>query len=90
VLAMRCSLSAPARPGTASAPGIEKLDAVVGVFVVSSTPHSIGLRGLLVATGVAAVMGYLPTVFLLKPARRTPGRDRWRRRGQSGRHRGTA
>jgi MFS transporter, PHS family, inorganic phosphate transporter len=57
--------------GHGIAAGIGKLGAFIGVFVVPELQSHIGLRGLLVVAGVAALLGYLLTMVLPEPARRT-------------------
>ncbi len=57
--------------GHGIAAGIGKLGAFVGVFVVPQLQNAIGLRGLLIVAGVAAVLGYLLTAVLPEPAQRT-------------------
>ncbi len=57
--------------GHGVAAGIGKLGAFIGVFVVPQLQKDIGLRGILVVAGVASVLGYLLTLVLPEPARRT-------------------
>jgi MFS family permease len=57
--------------GHGMAAGIGKLGAFVGVFLVPILQNSIGLRGLLAVAGVSAVLGFLVTIVLPEPARRT-------------------
>ena len=57
--------------GHGLAAGIGKLGAFIGVFVVPQLQKSIGLRGLLVVAGISAVVGFLLTMVLPEPARRT-------------------
>jgi PHS family inorganic phosphate transporter-like MFS transporter len=57
--------------GHGIAAGIGKLGAFIGVFLVPQLQKDIGLRGLLVVAGVAAILGYLLTMVLPEPARRT-------------------
>jgi MFS transporter, PHS family, inorganic phosphate transporter len=51
--------------------GIGKLGAFIGVFLVPQLQNGIGLRGMLVVAGVAAIGGYLLTMTLPEPARRS-------------------
>jgi MFS family permease len=51
--------------------GIGKLGAFIGVFVVPWLQTSIGLRGLLLVASGSAVAGYLLTLVLPEPARRS-------------------
>jgi PHS family inorganic phosphate transporter-like MFS transporter len=57
--------------GHGIAAGIGKLGAFIGVFVVPHLQHSIGLRGMLAVAAIAAGLGYLLTLVLPEPARRT-------------------
>jgi PHS family inorganic phosphate transporter-like MFS transporter len=57
--------------GHGMAAGIGKLGAFVGVFLVPVLQNSIGLRGLLAVASVSAVLGFLVTMVLPEPARRT-------------------
>ena len=57
--------------GHGLAAGVGKLGVFVGVFVVPQLQKSIGLRGMLLVAGGAAVLGYLLTSVLPEPARRT-------------------
>jgi PHS family inorganic phosphate transporter-like MFS transporter len=57
--------------GHGIAAGIGKLGAFVGVFLVPTLQTSIGLRGMLVVAGCAAIVGFLLTNVLPEPARRT-------------------
>jgi MFS transporter, PHS family, inorganic phosphate transporter len=57
--------------GHGVAAGIGKLGAFVGVFLVPELETHIGLRGLLLVAGVAAVMGLALTRVLPEPAGRT-------------------
>jgi PHS family inorganic phosphate transporter-like MFS transporter len=57
--------------GHGLAAGIGKLGAFIGVFLVPQLQKSIGLRGMLLVAGGAAVLGYLLTTVLPEPARRT-------------------
>jgi len=56
--------------GHGIAAGIGKLGAFVGVFLVPVFEEHIGLRGMLLVAGAAAVVGYLVTLLLPEPARR--------------------
>jgi MFS transporter, PHS family, inorganic phosphate transporter len=56
--------------GHGIAAGIGKLGAFIGVFLVPQFQKSIGLRGMLLVAGGAAVGGYLLTLVLPEPARR--------------------
>lgn len=57
--------------GHGIAAGIGKLGAFIGVFVVPHLQNSIGLRGMLGVAAGAAGLGYLLTIVLPEPARRT-------------------
>lgn len=57
--------------GHGIAAGIGKLGAFIGVFVVPQLQTAIGLRGMLVVAGAAAVVGLLLTLILPEPARRS-------------------
>ena len=57
--------------GHGVAAGVGKLGAFTGVFLVPQLEAHIGLRGMLVVAGTAAVAGYLLTFVLPEPARRT-------------------
>jgi MFS family permease len=57
--------------GHGIAAGIGKLGAFIGVFLVPQLQRGIGLRGMLVVAGVAAMGGYLLTTVLPEPARRS-------------------
>ena len=57
--------------GHGIAAGIGKLGAFVGVFVVPQLQTAIGLRGLLIVAGGAAVLGFCLTTILPEPSRRT-------------------
>jgi len=57
--------------GHGFAAGIGKLGAFIGVFLVPQLQKSIGLRGMLLVAGGAAVVGFLLTRVLPEPARRT-------------------
>jgi MFS family permease len=57
--------------GHGIAAGIGKLGAFIGVFLVPQLQKGIGLRGMLVVAGVAAIGGYLLTTVLPEPARRS-------------------
>jgi MFS family permease len=57
--------------GHGIAAGIGKLGAFVGVFLVPQLQKHIGLRGMLVVAGVAAVLGFALTRVLPEPARRS-------------------
>jgi len=56
--------------GHGIAAGIGKLGAFIGVFLVPVLEQRIGLRGMLLVAGAAAVAGYLVTLLLPEPARR--------------------
>ena len=51
--------------------GIGKLGAFIGVFLVPVLQRTIGLRGLLLVASGSAVLGYLLTLVLPEPARRS-------------------
>ena len=57
--------------GHGIAAGIGKLGAFIGVFLVPHLDKSIGLRGMLLVAGGSAVAGYLLTLLLPEPARRS-------------------
>jgi MFS family permease len=57
--------------GHGLAAGIGKLGAFIGVFLVPQLQKDIGLRGMLIVAGGAAILGYLLTMVLPEPARRT-------------------
>jgi PHS family inorganic phosphate transporter-like MFS transporter len=57
--------------GHGIAAGIGKLGAFVGVFLVPQLQNDLGLRGLLVVAGSAAILGYLLTSVLPEPAGRS-------------------
>ncbi len=57
--------------GHGIAAGIGKLGAFIGVFLVPQLQKSIGLRGMLLVAGASAAAGYLLTLVLPEPARRT-------------------
>lgn len=57
--------------GHGIAAGIGKLGAFAGVFLVPELEKHIGLRGMLLVAGSAAVLGFLLTSVLPEPARRT-------------------
>lgn len=57
--------------GHGIAAGVGKLGAFVGVFLVPTLQTSIGLRGMLLVAGGAAIIGFLLTRVLPEPARRT-------------------
>jgi PHS family inorganic phosphate transporter-like MFS transporter len=57
--------------GHGMAAGIGKLGAFVGVFLVPVLQDDIGLRGLLAVAGISAILGFLVTMCLPEPARRT-------------------
>jgi MFS family permease len=57
--------------GHGIAAGIGKLGAFAGVFIVPQLENHIGLRGMLVVAGIAAVVGFALTSVLPEPARRT-------------------
>jgi MFS transporter, PHS family, inorganic phosphate transporter len=56
--------------GHGIAAGVGKLGAFIGVFVVPQLQKSIGLRGMLLVAGGAAVAGFLVSNLLPEPARR--------------------
>jgi len=56
--------------GHGIAAGIGKLGAFIGVFLVPQLQKSVGLRGMLLVAGGAAVLGCLLTLVLPEPARR--------------------
>jgi MFS family permease len=57
--------------GHGVAAGIGKLGAFVGVFLVPQLETHIGLRGVLLVAGIAAILGYLLTSVLPEPSGRT-------------------
>jgi MFS family permease len=57
--------------GHGVAAGVGKLGAFIGVFLVPVLQKSIGLRGMLLVAGASAVAGYMLTLVLPEPARRT-------------------
>jgi MFS family permease len=57
--------------GHGVAAGVGKLGAFAGVFLVPQLELHIGLRGMLVVAGLAAIAGFLLTFVLPEPARRT-------------------
>lgn len=57
--------------GHGVAAGVGKLGAFAGVFLVPQLEKHIGLRGLLIVAGTAAVLGYLLTSVLPEPALRS-------------------
>ena len=57
--------------GHGVAAGIGKLGAFVGVFAVPQLESHIGLRGMLVVAGAAAIIGFLLTRLLPEPSQRT-------------------
>ena len=57
--------------GHGIAAGIGKLGAFIGVFLVPQLQKSIGLRGMLGVAAGAAVLGFLITLLLPEPARRS-------------------
>src|SRR6202034_2994566 len=57
--------------GHGIAAGIGKLGAFLGVFLVPQFQKDIGLRGMLLVAGGAAVLGFCLTRLLPEPARRT-------------------
>ena len=57
--------------GHGIAAGVGKLGAFVGVFLVPQLQDHIGLRGMLVAAGCAAVLGCALTTVLPEPSRRS-------------------
>ncbi len=56
--------------GHGIAAGVGKLGAFIGVFLVPVLQKGIGLRGMLLIAGLAAVFGWLVTRVLPEPARR--------------------
>jgi len=57
--------------GHGIAAGVGKLGAFIGVFLVPQLQRHFGLRGMLLVAAVAAVLGFLLTLVLPEPARRT-------------------
>ncbi len=57
--------------GHGVAAGVGKLGAFIGVFLVPHLQSSVGLRGMLLVAGGAAILGFLLTALLPEPARRT-------------------
>jgi PHS family inorganic phosphate transporter-like MFS transporter len=57
--------------GHGIAAGIGKLGAFIGVFLVPQLQNDIGLRGMLLVAGGAAILGFCLTRLLPEPARRT-------------------
>jgi PHS family inorganic phosphate transporter-like MFS transporter len=57
--------------GNGLAAGLGKLGAFIGVFLVPALENSIGLRGMLAVAAGAAVLGYLVTLVLPEPAKRS-------------------
>lgn len=57
--------------GHGTAAGIGKLGAFIGVFLVPQLQSGIGLRGMLLVAGAAAVVGLALTAVLPEPARRS-------------------
>lgn len=57
--------------GHGLAAGIGKLGAFIGVFLVPQLQNSVGLRGMLIVAGVAALLGFLLTSVLPEPSGRT-------------------
>jgi MFS family permease len=57
--------------GHGIAAGIGKLGAFVGVFLVPQLQDHIGLRGMLIVAGGASIAGFLLSLTLPEPARRT-------------------
>ncbi len=57
--------------GHGIAAGIGKLGAFVGVFLVPQLQNNVGLRGMLVVAGAAAVLGLVLSFILPEPAQRT-------------------
>jgi MFS family permease len=57
--------------GHGLAAGIGKLGAFAGVFLVPQLENRIGLRGMLVVAGGAAIAGYLVTTLLPEPSQQT-------------------
>jgi MFS family permease len=56
--------------GHGLAAGIGKLGAFIGVFLVPQLQNTIGLRGMLIVAGVAALLGFLLTSVLPEPSGR--------------------
>ena len=57
--------------GHGIAAGIGKLGAFVGVFLVPQLQKQVDLRGMLLVAGAAAIFGFLLTMVLPEPARRS-------------------
>jgi len=57
--------------GHGIAAGVGKLGAFIGVFLVPQLQHHIGLRGMLVVAAGASILGFLVSLVLPEPARRT-------------------
>ena len=57
--------------GHGIAAGIGKLGAFVGVFLVPQLQKQLGLRGMILVAGAAAILGFLLTMVLPEPARRS-------------------
>jgi hypothetical protein len=57
--------------GHGIAAGIGKLGAFVGVFLVPQLQKHVGLTGMLLVAGAAAILGFLLTKVLPEPARRS-------------------
>lgn len=57
--------------GHGLAAGLGKLGAFIGAFLVPSLEGSVGLRGMLAVAAGAAVLGFLVTLVLPEPARRS-------------------
>jgi MFS family permease len=57
--------------GHGIAAGIGKLGAFVGVFLVPQLQKQVSLRGMLLVAGAAAIFGFLLTMVLPEPARRS-------------------
>ena len=57
--------------GHGIAAGIGKLGAFVGVFLVPQLQKHVGLTGMLLVAGAAAILGFLLTMVLPEPARRS-------------------
>lgn len=57
--------------GHGVAAGVGKLGAFVGVFAVPQLENHIGLRGMLIVAGAAAILGFVLTRLLPEPSQRT-------------------
>ncbi len=57
--------------GHGIAAGVGKLGAFVGVFLVPQLQKQVNLRGMLLVAGAAAILGFLLTMVLPEPARRS-------------------